>query len=436
MAAEILIILLLVLANGVFAMSEIAVVSSRKARLQQRADGGDGGARRALRLAEEPARFMATVQVGITLVGVLAGAFGGARLSAVLAVWIARMPALEPYAEGLALALVVAAITYFSLVLGELVPKQVALTHPEKIAAAVAGPMYALSRAAHPMVSLLTFSTQAVVRVLGIRKSNEAPVTEEEIAVLLEQATQAGVFHEAEQDMVERVFWLGDQQVGSILVPRPRMVWLDLADPLDVNREKMLAHPHARFPVCEGGPDRPVGMVAVKDLWAEALAGRPLDLRAALKQPLYVPATTRALKLLEQFREGGVHMALVVDEYGGIQGLVTHRDIMEEIAGEVGPNDPQVVRRDDGSWLVDAGMPVDDFRDELGLDERREHDRGGYRTVGGLVVTALGRFPSPGDHVDVDGLRIEVVDMDGYRVDKVLVSRLPGGEEDGGGDES
>jgi putative hemolysin len=423
-AAPLFVIVLLVLANGLFALSEIAVVSARKSRLQDRADRGDAGARRALRLAENPGRFLATVQVGITLIGVMAGAFGGATLSQELSRALARTPLLAPYAEPLAFGAVVLGITYLSLILGELVPKQIGLSNPERVAAAVALPMNVLSRVASPLVWVLTASTDAIVRFLPIRRSDEAPVTEAEISVLLDQGTRAGVFHETEQELVESVFWLGDRRADELMTPRRQMVWLDLADSAEETRERMLTTNHARYPVCEGSPDAVRGMVEVKDLWAAALRNEPLQLDAHIKQPLMVPESTRALRLLELFRETGVHLALVVDEYGGVAGMMTQGDLLEELSGSMGPDNPEMVQREDGSWLVDASMSVDDFREEMGMVERRDEERAEYRTVGGLVVTKLGRFPAVGEHVEVEGLRIEVVDMDGYRVDKVLVTRV------------
>jgi putative hemolysin len=425
-APALLVVLSLILANGLFALSEIAVVSARKSRLQERADRGDHRAGRALRLAEDPGRFLATVQVGITLVGVMAGAFGGAQLSGDVARELSRYTLLAPYAQPLSFGLVVLGITYLSLILGELVPKQIGLSNPERVAAAVAGPMQALSRIGAPLVWVLTASTNAILRILPIRGSDEAPVTEAEISVLLDQGTRAGVFQEAEQELVETVFWLGDRRADELMTPRRRMTWLDLAEPMDAIRERMLTHSHTRYPVCQGSPDDVRGMVEVKDLWASALRGEPMDLHAHLKQPLLVPESTRALKLLEMFRETGVHMALVVDEYGGVAGMMTQGDLLEELSGDVGVDEPGVVRREDGSWLVDAAMSVDQFREAMGLPERRDEERTQFRTVGGLVVAAFGRFPQVGEHTEVEGLRIEVVDMDGYRVDKVMVTRLEG----------
>jgi putative hemolysin len=426
---EVLVVLLLLVANGVFAMSEIAVVSARKSRLQQRADDGDHAARRALHLAENPERFLATVQVGITLVGTLAGAFGGAAIAKPLAAWLSQYSSVAEYADTLALGLVVLGITYLSLIVGELVPKQIGLNHPERIAALVAGPMDMVSRVGRPLVWLLTTSTQLVLKLLRIRKPEESPVTEAEIAVLLEQGTQAGVFEEEEQDLVERVFWLGDQRVVSLMTPRHRIVWLDVNASVQEHRLAMVEHRYSRYLVCEGALDHVLGMVEVKDLWAAELSGQRVDdLRALLRQPLFIPESTRALHVLEKFRETGVHLALVVNEYGGTEGIVTLNDVLEEISGEMGrgqvaPASP-VVRRDDGSLLVDGSLAMEEFRELLDLEDRRTENRE-YRTLGGWVFTTLGHVPRPGEHFDANGYRVEVVDMDGNRIDKVLVGPVP-----------
>jgi len=432
MAAEILIILLLVLANGVFAMSEIAVVSSRKGRLQHLADEGHRGARRALELAESPDRFFATVQVGITLVGILTGAFGGATIAATLARTLGRVPTLAPYAHALALAAVVLGITYLSLIVGELVPKRIGMQHPERIASRVAGPMAALARIASPAVWVLSASTDVVLRVLRLPRPQEPPVTEAEIKVLLEQGAEAGVFEPGESEMVTRVFRLGDQRVSAVMTPRHRAVWLDADAPFDEARAAMAGHRFSRYLLCERELDGVVGVVDVRDLWVAEVAGEPVrDLRAVARQPLVVPDSLPAMQLLERFRESGMHMALVVDEYGEVAGLATLNDILSEVAGELdaaGPDRPGVVRREDGSLLVDGALAVDELRELLGLEERRTETRE-YRSVGGWVFTVLGRVPVEGDHFEAEGHRIEVVDMDGNRIDKVLVQRIVRGED-------
>lgn len=422
---ELMLIFFLIMLNGVFAMSEMAVVSARKPRLQQRAEEGEEGARRALRLAEHPTRFLSTVQVGITLIGVFAGAYGGASLASKLDTRLEQYPWLAPYSEGLALALVVAGITYLSLVLGELVPKRIALNHPERIAAAIAAPMNLLSTLAAPIVKLLSVSTESVLKLTGIRKNDEPPVTEEELTTMLEMGAAAGVFEAQETELVGRVFSLGDQQVGGLMTPRHRIEWLDINDPPAAHRAQLTEHRFSHYLVCDGSADDVLGMVRVKDLLAELLAGHELELQPALRKPLFVPATLRALRLLEMFRESKVHLAVVIDEYGGVEGLLTLTDILEEIVGELAvAGEPRVVQRADGSWLVDGSMAVDEFWELLQLPERRDERRGDYNTLGGLALSQLSRIPQSGDSFQVGGLRFEIVDMDGHRVDKLLVSRL------------
>jgi putative hemolysin len=434
MAAEILIILLLVLANGVFAMSEIALVSARKPRLQHLADEGNAGARRALSLAEAPDRFFATVQVGMTLVGILTGALGGATIAATLAAALRGVPALAPYANAVALAAVVLGITYLTLIVGELVPKRIGMQHPEAIAARVAGPMSALARMAAPAVWVLSASTSVVLRLMRLPRPQEPPVTEAEIRVLLEQGAEAGVFEPGESEMVTRVFRLGDQRVSAVMTPRHRAVWLDANAPFEEARAEMAGHRFSRYLLCEGELDRVVGVVDVRDLWVAEVAGEPVrDLRAAARQPLVVPESLRALHLLERFRESGMHLALVVDEYGGVAGVATLNDILSEVAGDLtagGPEHPAVVRREDGSLLVDGALPMEELRELLGLHERRGGARE-YRSLGGWIFAELGRVPTEGDHFEAEGHRIEVVDMDGNRIDKVLVQRLPRGDDEG-----
>lgn len=427
MVVEIVIILILLLANGIFAMSEIAVVSARKSRLQHMADQGQAGARRALELSEAPDRFFATVQVGITLVGILTGAFGGATLAEELAVTLGGIPGLAPYANALALTIVVLAITYLSLIVGELVPKRIGMQYGEQIAARVAGPMGALARFASPAVWVLSASTNVVLRALGLHRREEPPVTEAEIRVLLEQGAEAGVFEESEREMVSRVFRLGDQRVASVMTPRHRMVWLDVAAPFAAAREVMAQHNFSRYPVCDGDVDQLVGAVDVRDLWAAELAGTPAtDLREVVRQPLVVPESLQALRLLEQFRHTGTHVAVVVNEYGSVAGMATLNDVLSEVAGDLTtPGDPElgVVRRQDGSLLVDGSIAIEDLRERLGMRERRWKARE-FRSLGGWFFTELGRIPHEGEFFEAEGYRFEVVDMDGNRVDKVLVQRV------------
>jgi putative hemolysin len=431
-ALEIMIILALILINGLLAMAEIAVVSARKARLQQLSDQGNIKARHALELATHPADFLSTVQIGITLVGILAGAFGGATIAESLADSLKSIPWLAPYSEAVGVFIVVLLITYFSLVLGELVPKRLGLSNPERIAASAAAPMRFLSRLTSPLVRLLGWSTEIVLKLLGHKPSVEAPVTEEEIKVLIDQGRRAGVFAEAEQDMVEAVFRLGDRTVGTLMTPRTEIVWLDLEDPPEETRRKIIDSDHGRYPVARGSLDELMGIVQAKDLLERAISGQDLDLQATMLQPLIVPESMPALRVLELFRQSRVHTALVIDEYGGLQGLVTVFDILESIVGDIPGEgevvEPEVVQREDGSWLVDGRLPVDEFKELFRLSSLPDESRGYYQTLGGFVMSYLGRIPAATDHFDWAGMHFEVMDMDGFRVDKVLI--IPSGKDE------
>ncbi|HAG85492.1 MAG TPA: hypothetical protein DCL61_31185 [Cyanobacteria bacterium UBA12227] len=424
---EIFFILLLILLNGIFAMSEMAIVSARKVRLQQFANQGNIKARRALKLADSPNQFLSTVQIGITLIGTLAGAFGGATLAEKLAIELKRVPIafFSVNSDAIALFLVVLTISYLSLVVGELVPKRLALNNPEQIAIGMASPMQVLARITAPAVHLLSYSTDIVLRLLGIGPSTEPEITEEEIKILIEQGTEAGTFEEAEQDMLNRVFRLGDRRVSALMTPRPDIVWLDLEDSSDVNRYKMINCSHTRFPVCQGEIDNVLGVLQVNTLLAQCLAGQGLDLTSSLRSPVFVPESTRVLKVLELFKQSGPHLALVVDEYGIIQGLVTLNDILEAIIGDIpsvdDTDEAQAVQREDGSWLVDGMLPVEEFRQLFDIEELPGEQRGNYHTLGGFVITHLGRIPTAADRFEWSGLSFEVMDMDGNRVDKVLV---------------
>lgn len=427
MGTEVLLIVLLALFNGVLAMSEIALVSARKVRLRQRADAGDRGAQVALEVAASPGRFLSTVQVGITLVGIFAGAFGGATLAEKLAERVAQVPVLAPYSEGIGLGIVVLGITYLSLIVGELVPKQLALNAPEKIAALVARPLRLMSKASAPAVWLLDGSTKLILRLLGTRPSDEPPVTEEELEHLLRLGTRAGVFEEGEQDIVARVIRLGERRVGELVTPRLSMVALDVAAPLEVSWAKIAASPHFYFPVYEGVPDRILGLVSVKDLWARLQAGEEPDLRTLLREPLYLPEGVSALRALERLRETGSHLALVLDEYGGIEGLVTLHDVLRAIVGEMSAPEEDgmtAVQREDGSWLLDGLLSVSDVEKALALTADQTGDLEDYQTLGGFVMGRMGRVPETGEHFEWNGFRFEVIDMDARRVDKVLVERV------------
>ncbi len=426
---EVLFIILLILANGLFAMSEIAIISARKTRLQQLANEGNKKARTALELANSPNRFLSTVQVGITLVGILAGAFGGARIASKLAGPLAQIPGLAPYSSILGLGIVVVAITYLTLIIGELVPKRIALNHPERIAAMVAQPMKTLAAIAAPVVHLLSFSMEGVLRLLRVKSPPEPVVTEEEIKVLIEQGTEAGTFEVAEKEIVQRVFRLGDRQVNSLMTPRLEIIWLDLNQAADKSRQKVLSSSHSRFPVCRGSLDEVLGVAHVKDLLAISLSEQSFELTASLQAPLFVPESMKAFNVLELFKRSDTpHTALVVDEYGVIQGLVTVNDILEAIVGDI-PSveefvEPLAVQREDGSWLLD-GMLLIEALFELFQIKRSAGAESKYRTLAGFVIDHLGQIPRSADHFEWQGLRFEVVDMDGNRVNKVLVMPAP-----------
>lgn len=426
-ALEIVIVLLLIVLNGVFSMSELAVMSSRRARLQQRANEGSIPARAALDLSLSPNRFLSTVQIGITLVGVLAGAFGGATISGLLSDQFAQVDWLARYSDALGLGLVVLVITYLSLVIGELVPKRLALQNPEQVAMIVAQPMNMLSMITGPLVKLLTTSTNVVVRLLGVQKSDEPPITEEEIRILLEEGTQAGVFRTTEQDMVESIFRLDNRLVSSLMTPHTEMLWLDVDAPPDTIKHTIMRSGHSAFLVGRGSLDNLAGLVRVHDLLAACFSGEPLTLEKHLRRAHFIPENASASKAVELFKEIDDRILVVIDEYGGIQGLVTEYDILEAIVGTMPgqPDVPQAVQREDGSWLMDGLLTIDEVKDRLHLRELPGEERGTYHTLGGFVMSQIGQIPTTGQLFEAGGLRFEVVDMDGRRVDKVLVMAVP-----------
>ena len=423
LGSEILLILGIILVNGIFVLSEMAVASSRKARLQERVNDGDRRAATALKLIENPNLFLATVQIGITLVGVFLGAVGGARLADPLSSLLAGVPALAPYAEPLALGIVVIAITLVSIVFGELVPKRIALHNPERIASTLAGPMLTVSKLFKPIVWFLGRTTDLVLRMIGVRPGNEPPVTEEEIQLLIDQGTQAGVFEEAEHDMVEGVFSLADQRVYSLMTPRPDIVWMDVEDSVEEIRAKLEESDFSRFPVRQGSLDSIIGIVKARDLLVQSLHDEPIVLKNLLKPAFFVPETMYASKALEILKEKGTDMLLVIDEFGALQGLLTMNDILEEIVGAMELEEPQATQRQDGSWLLDGMLEVDEFKEIFDLPLLPHEDE--YETLSGFIMMSLGRLPQATDRFEWHGLNFEVVDMDGRRVDKVLVTTLP-----------
>lgn len=424
--AELLVVLVLLLCNGVLAMSEIAIVSARKARLHRLAAEGDRGAQVALDLAGQPNKFFSTIQIGITLVGVTAGAFGGATIADELTAFFLTIPKTAPYAETLSVSIVVACITYVTLILGELVPKRIASVAPEKIACIIAPPMATLAYVARPLVSVLSASTELITRLFGIKETEEAQVTEAEIQVLIDQATQAGIFEASEKDIIASVLRLGDRRVDEVMTPHHEICWINVNDSIEKIVEKVSEHPHSRFPVSEESLDVVLGVVDARRLFRKFLTGETVDLRAELKQPLYVPENTTALKVLEKFSETAEDMALVLDEYGGLLGLVTTDDVFASIIGTL-PSKAmdekwEVQRAEDGTLVIDAQMHIEYFKDLVQLDELPDEDE--YNTVAGFLLHLFRRLPETGEAIDHQELRFEVVKLDRHRIETVRIKKL------------
>jgi len=429
---EIGLIAILLLINGLFSMTEIAVVSARRVRLQHAAADGDKGAAAAVALQEDPDSFLSTVQIGITLVGILSGAFGGALLAAELSRVVAQVPILEPYATSIGFVVVIVLITYFSLVVGELVPKNIAMNRPETIASLFSRPMALLSKLAAPVVWVLTSSTRLLLRMLRIHEATGASITEEEIKAHIAQGAEVGVFAKTEQDLIESVIQLDDQRITALMTPRVKINWLDLEEGSDANRRKLIESGYSRLPVCRGQLDDMLGFVKARDLLSHILGGGSLDLEQLVKQPVFVPETSTALELLELFKEASSHIALVVDEFGAIIGLVTMNDVLEAIVGDLpvaGVVERRVVVRDDGSMLLDGHLSVPQLKDILEIRSFPVEELDSYHTLGGFVLTRLERLPVEGEKFEWEGWTFEIVDMDGRRVDKVLVTRVEGKDE-------
>jgi putative hemolysin len=428
---EILFVVVLILSNAVLAMAELAIVSSRRGRLQALARKRNRGARIALRLLEDPTNFLSTVQIGITLVGVLAGAFSGATIAEQFGGWLGQFELIAPYGEPVAFAFVVVVVSSLQLMFGELVPKRIALGDPERIAAILAPAMRGLSRVAAPAAWFLTRSTEAVLRVLGLRRVHESTVTEDEVRLMLAEGTRAGVFMPKEREMIEGVLRLSDRTARAIMTPRSEVAWLDeqatAAEVIQQAAQRRLS----RFPVCRGSIDNAIGVVHMKDLARVALSGAPLVLAEVLVPPLVVLDGTPVLKLLDTFRRERLHLAIVVDEYGATQGVVTPADILEAVAGALPERgdllEPSFVRREDGSWLVDGSVGIDEFEDRVGTSGLR--GSGSFDTLAGYALYRLGRLPSIGDSFTDRHGRYEVVDMDGRRIDKLLF--VPRRDDDG-----
>lgn len=418
---------MLIIINGLFAMAEIAIVSSRKARLRQKAESGSRRARIALKLSDDPGNFLSTIQVGITSIGILNGAFGETAIAQHISDFFLGIPVLAPYSKALSVLIMVFGITYFTVVIGELVPKRIALHRPETIAILVAQPMRFLSRLTYPVVRFLSISSDIILRLIGSKRSNEPPISEEEIRVLMKQGAEAGIFEKTEHDFVENIFKMDDVRIVTIMTPRKDIVYWEREDPSEVNMKKIIESPHDVVPVCEGGLDHTRGMLQAKDLLAEKCLKTGDDIKPLLKPILYVPESISPMRLLENFKTAKNSIALVVDEYGSVQGLVTLYDVLEGVVGDIpwlqSDSEPNAVEREDGSWLIDGGYGIEKFKDLFSLRHIPGEESHDFHTLAGLVMTQVGRVPKVSDSFEWSGFRIEVIDMDGNRIDKVLVSR-------------
>ncbi|OGR06304.1 MAG: hypothetical protein A2511_09540 [Deltaproteobacteria bacterium RIFOXYD12_FULL_50_9] len=424
---ELLLIGFLIVLNGLLALSELALVSARKTRLEQLTKEGDARAGLALILANSPESFLSTIQIGITFVGILAGAFGGATIAEMLLPYIAAFPRLASYDETISVAIVVVCITYLSLIIGELIPKRLALNNPEKLACLVAPTINRLARLAHPLVVLLSGSTNVLLRLFRFKASPEPTVTEEEIKLLIDKGTQAGTFQEFEQDTIERVFRLADRRVAVLMTPRADIVWLDLNESQEETKSKIAQHKYSSYPVVRDTLDEVAGVIRGKELLSLIMEGKQFNLKEICRKPLFVPETTPAVKAMELFKKSKMHIAFVVDEYGEIQGLVTYGDILRSVFEDVEDTvegEREIVEREDGSLLIAGNLPLDEFMDYLETGRLSEEEQAGMNTVGGFVMAKLGAVPLEGQHFIWKGLRCEVVDMDGRRVDKILVSKI------------
>ncbi len=426
---DVVLLLSLIFLNSLFAMSEMALTASRKARLQVMVEAGDSGARHAMALHDDPTKFLSVVQIGITSISVLNGIVGEAAFSPPFARWLLETFALgERAAQISGTALVVIGITFVSIIFGELVPKRIGIMYPETVARLVARPMEFLSLLVRPFVRLLSWCTEGTLRLMGLHHGSDRSVTEEEIAASLEQGVDAGVIEAHEHQMVRNVFRLDDRQVGSMMIPRAEIVWLEAGSSAEEVLRVIADDEHSRYPVCRGGPDDILGVISAQQLLQQAIEGKPFAVDENLQAPVFVPETLSGMELLEHFRASSTQIVFVVDEYGEVQGVITVRDVLEAITGQFGaPSDAGswAVKRTDGSWLFDGLIPVQELKDRLGLKDVPEEDRGRYNTLAGMIMLLLGRLPETSDSVEWGGWRFEVVDLDGKRVDKVLASALP-----------
>ncbi|MGE7776900.1 hemolysin family protein [Chitinophaga sp. NPDC101104] len=419
---EVVIILVLILLNGIFSMAEIALVSARKARLESAAKQGDEKARAALKLSNNPDTFLSTVQIGITLIGILTGLYSGEQLKEDVKGFVMQMPALVPYANAIATAIIVICVTYFTLVLGELFPKRIGLANPELIAKNVAKPMYFISRLTFPFVWLLSRSTAALVSLFGLKRSSDNNVTEEEIKAIISEGTSSGAIEETEQEIIERVFHLGDRNITSLMTHRTDIVWLDVNEEVESYKRKIKQAPHSVYPVCEGQIDNIRGILTIKDLYT---AGNVAVLKDIMKKPLFIPENNSAYQVLEKFKETQIHAAFIVDEYGTFLGMITLNDILEAIVGdmpETGQDDYNMVKREDGSYLVDAQIPFYDFLSEFDMEDQMAEFEQEFDTLAGFILHHLEHIPQTGEKLEWRRFTFEIVDMDAHRIDKILVT--------------
>jgi putative hemolysin len=426
---DIAILFFLILLNGIFAMSEIALVTARRNRLQRLAEEGDKSAVLAIRLGEDPTQFLSTVQIGITAIGILNGIVGEAALAGPLAEILRGFGLDEKSSTITATTVVVVGITYFSIVIGELVPKRIAQFNAEGIARLMAGPISVLAKLSRPFVYLLSASTDGILRLLGKKELNSANLTEEDIHSMLAEGSQSGLIEKQEHEMVRNVFRLDDRQIASLMTPRSEIVYLDIEQPLEGNLENLMNSDHSRYPVCRGGIHDTIGIITAKRLLKQRMKGESTNIQEYLQLAIFVPESLTGMKLLEQFRESGVQMVFVVDEYGEILGLITLQDVLEALTGEFKPRDPEdvwAVQREDGSWLIDGLIPIQELKDRLGLKSVPEEHKGRYNTLSGMMMWLIGSLPRTGDVAEWEEWRLEVVDRDGNRIDKVLANHLEG----------
>ncbi|MBA4602381.1 HlyC/CorC family transporter [Thermoactinomyces sp. AMNI-1] len=422
-----IIILLLIIMNGIFSMTELAIVTSRKVRLDQKAKEGSPQAQTALRLAEKPNELLSTIQIGITLIGIVTGAFGGAALSGKVAVLLDRVDVLAPFSQEISMVLVIVLTTYLSLIVGELVPKQIALVNPEKAAMIVARPMYWFSVIGKPVIWILSKSTALVLKMLGVKKPTKPDVTEEEIQQLVEQGVYSGAVEEIEHEMVDQIFYMSDKRLGDILTPRTQLVWIDVESSFEENMRIISDSYHSRFPVGKGSLDEFLGIIHTKKVFRLLLKGEKFSIEDCIEETLLLPEHMKVFQALETVKKSGMHEAVVVDEYGGIEGFVTLHDFMENIFGDLPyreeEEEPQITRRDDSTWLADGLVSVDTFIRYFDLEDEMVMDSGDYHTLGGFLTSYLGDIPEVGDVIKIRDLKLEIVDMDHVRVDKIMITR-------------